>query len=93
MMEKQKRNKKALTVGKDRAKICKTCTIYAHLKALLIWRKVDPGKRVTLPAESTLTSGSYEKRVVPFARAKRVRVCSDCLKTAHTHTLLQVILL
>ena len=66
---------------------------YAHLKALLIWRKVDPGKRVTLPAESTLTSGSYEKRVVPLARDKRVRICSDCLKTAHTHTLLQVILL
>ena len=40
------------------------------------WRKVDPRKRVTR-AESTLTSGSYEKRVVPVARAKRARACSD----------------
>ena len=51
-----------------------------------IWRKVFPGKRVTLPAESTLSSVYMRKKVDPFARVKswlsndnRARACSDCL--------------
>ena len=35
-----------------------------------IWRKVFPGKRVTLPAESTLSSVYMRKKVDPFARVK-----------------------
>ena len=46
-------------------------------RALFIWRKPVPRRRITLPAESPL--GTFLRKNVPFARAKSARVRSDCL--------------
>ena len=48
-------------------------------KAPFIWIKVVPGKRVTLPAESTSASVYKRKKVDSFARANSTRACSDRL--------------
>ena len=37
-----------------------------HIKAPFIWRKVVPGKRVTLLAESTLPSVYMRKKLTPL---------------------------
>ena len=51
-------------------------------KALFIWRKVVPGKRVTLLAESTLPSVYMRKKLTPLPEPRaehRARACSECL--------------
>ena len=42
-----------------------------QVTASFLWRKVVPGKRVTLPAESTLASVDMRKKVEPFVLCKR----------------------
>ena len=48
--------------------------IVSASKAPFIWRKVVPGKRVTLPAESTLASVYMRKKLtlLPEPRADRL---------------------
>ena len=48
-------------------------------KAPFIWRKVVPGKRVTLLAESTSASVHMRKKLTPFPEPTAPRACSDCL--------------
>ena len=48
-------------------------------KAPFIWRKAVPGKRATIPAESTPASVYLRKKLIPFAPANSALVCSDCL--------------
>ena len=53
-----------------------------HPKAPFIWRKVVPGKRVTLLAESTLPSVYMRKTLTPLPEPRaenRARACSECL--------------
>ena len=40
-----------------------------YTEAPFVWRKLFPGRRVTLPAESTLESGYMRKKVDPFAES------------------------
>ena len=55
---------------------------YKKIKALFIWRKVVPGKRVTLPAESTLASVYMRKKLtlLPEPRADRLEIMKTCEK-------------
>ena len=39
-----------------------------HTKAPFIWREVVPGKRVTLPAESTSASVYVRKKLTPLPK-------------------------
>ena len=51
-------------------------------KAPFIWRKVVPGKRVTLLAKSTLPSVYMRKKWTPLPEPRaenRARACSECL--------------
>ena len=51
-------------------------------KAPFTWRKVVPGKRVTLLAESTLPSVYMRKKLTPLPEPRadnRAHACSDCL--------------
>ena len=53
-----------------------------YSKAPFIWRKVVPGKRVTLPAESTLASVYMRKKLtlLPEPRADRLEIMKTCEK-------------
>ena len=53
--------------------------LHQHCKAPSIWRKVVPGKRVTLPAASTLASVYMRKTFTPLPESRAGRVCSDRL--------------
>ena len=46
-------------------------------RALFIWRKPVPRRRIILPAKSTL--GTFLREIISFAGAKSARVRSDCL--------------
>ena len=51
-------------------------------KAPFIWRKVVPGKRATLLAESTLASVYMRKKLTPLPEPRadnRAHACSECL--------------
>ena len=48
-------------------------------KVPFIWRKVVPGKRVTLPAESTSASVYMRTKMTPLPESRAGRACSDRL--------------
>jgi len=53
-----------------------------NTKAPFIWRKVVPGKGVTLLAESCLLSVYMRKKLTPLPEPRadnRAHACSDCL--------------
>ena len=61
-------------------------------EAPFIWRKVVPGKRVTLPAESTLASVYMRKKLtlLPEPRADCLEIMKTCEKKKKTARSLQI---